>query len=351
MKFKKIAGFLLAAVLVLSMAGCTFAAPQTVMTIDGMEIPAGIYLMIQYQAYLNAAQQMQQLSGSTADVLSGDIEGQKGSAWIHDETMKNLRRYVYTEKAFSEKGLAFTDEEQAGMDTQVDQIWAYNEAILTANGVGRESYRRVYESGQKYNKLLEVFREDPANIVPDDEAKAYMDETYVRVQVLSLPLTGSDYKALPEDKAQQVRDRANEVDAALKSGKTLDEVGEEALKDAFEICEREYSEDLLPTYMNKMFLSHETASYPEEFLDALFKAQIGDSEIDESSGIPMVYQKIANYESDEDFVENWRSAVMDDITGAAFTEDVEAAVAAYTVNENGSAVRTYSPSKIKTTVS
>ncbi len=348
MKFKKIISFALAAVLVLSMAGCKFSSPQNVMTIDGTEIPAGLYLVVQYQAYLNA---MQQLEDSKANVLTSEIEGQKGSEWIHAKTLEDLKRYVYTEKQFAEKGLSFTEEEQNTMDTQVDQIWAYNEAVFTANGVGKESYRKSYESGQKYSKLLEAYGEDPANEVSDDDAKAYMNETYIRVQVLSLPLTGSDYDALPDDKAQLVRDRANEVDEALKSGKTLDEVGEDALKDVFEICEREYSENLLTNYMVKMFLSRQTESYPEEFLTAMFDAEVGDSRIDESSGIPMVYQKIENYESDEDFTENWREAVLDDIHGLAFTEEVEAAVAAYTVNENGSAVNTYSPSKIKTTVS
>lgn len=318
------------------------------MTIDGTDIPAGVYLLMQYQAYLSAAQELENASDN---VLTSEIEGQKGSDWIHAETLENLKQYVYTDKKFAEKGLSFTEEEQNSMNTQVDQIWSYNEAVLTANGVGKESYRKAYENDQKYSKLREAYGDDPVNAVSDEDAKAYMDETYVRVHVLSLPMAGSDYSALPDDKAQLVRDRANEVNEALKSGKTLDEVGEDAVKDAFEICEREYTENLLNNYMTKMFLSHETAGYDQEFLDGMFDANVGDSEIDESSGVPMVYQKIPNYESDEDFAENWREAVLGDIHGIAFTEEVEAAVAAYTVNENASAVNTYSPSKIKTTVS
>ncbi len=35
--------------------------------------------------------------------------------------------------------------EQASIDSQLDTIWANNEALLAANGIGRENYRRFYE--------------------------------------------------------------------------------------------------------------------------------------------------------------------------------------------------------------
>lgn len=348
MRAKKFICLALAAALTLCMAACSFSSPQTAMTIEGMEIPAGLYLIAQYEAYLRA---VSQLSDKSADVLTAEIEEKKGADWIHDYTLDTLKRYVYTEKTFDEQGLSFTDEERSAMDTESAQVFSYNEAIFTANGIGEESYRKLYENSKKYEKLLTAYQEDPANSIPDDEAKAYMDETYVRVQVLSLPVTGSDYKALPEDKADLVRQKAQAVNEELKGGKTLDDVAQAALEEVFGICEREWADTLLSNYLVKMFLSRESTGYTEEFLTAFFNAKIGDSEIDESSGLPMIYQKIANYTDDADFAENWREPVTEEIASQAFVDMVDGLIEAYSVQENGSAMRAYNPSKIRTTVS
>ena len=54
MKLKKFTGLLLCAALALSMAACKFTTPAVVMTVEGEDIPAGLYLMYQYQAYSSA---------------------------------------------------------------------------------------------------------------------------------------------------------------------------------------------------------------------------------------------------------------------------------------------------------
>ena len=46
MKLKKFTGLLLCAALALSMAACKFTTPAVVMTVEGEDIPAGLYLML-----------------------------------------------------------------------------------------------------------------------------------------------------------------------------------------------------------------------------------------------------------------------------------------------------------------
>ena len=50
MKLKKFTGLLLCAALALSMATCKFTTPAVVMTVEGEDIPAGLYLMRKKQA-------------------------------------------------------------------------------------------------------------------------------------------------------------------------------------------------------------------------------------------------------------------------------------------------------------
>ena len=181
MKLKKFTGLLLCAALALSMVACKFTTPAVVMTVEGEDIPAGLYLMYQYQAYSSAKSKLEDKS---AKVLKSEIEGVKAEEWIHNETVASAKRYVWVEKAFAEAGLTFTEEEQASIDSQLDTIWANNEALLAANGIGRENYRRFYECEAKYEKLLAEYQDGESDKITDAEAKKYMDETYSRIQTL-----------------------------------------------------------------------------------------------------------------------------------------------------------------------
>ena len=347
MKLKKFTGLLLCAALALSMAACKFTTPAVVMTVEGEDIPAGLYLMYQYQAYSSAKSKLEDKS---AKVLKSEIEGVKAEEWIHNETVASAKRYVWVEKAFAEAGLTFTEEEQASIDSQLDAIWANNEALLAANGIGRENYRRFYECEAKYEKLLAEYQDGESDKITDAEAKKYMDETYSRIQTLVLPTTDADSAALPDEKLEELNALAAQLADDLNAGGSMDELGPETLEKAFEICDREYAEDTASSYMSKSFLTAESTSYSEEFVQGVVAAEVGAAGVYDGYSVPMIYQKIANYEDNDDFTANYKTTILSEITSAAFSDKVEEETAAYAVTEDASAVKTYSPSKIRESV-
>ena len=347
MKLKKFTGLLLCAALALSMAACKFTTPAVVMTVEGEDIPAGLYLMYQYQAYSSAKSKLEDKS---AKVLKSEIEGVKAEEWIHNETVASAKRYVWVEKAFAEAGLTFTEEEQASIDSQLDAIWANNEALLAANGIGRENYRRFYECEAKYEKLLAEYQDGESDKITDAEAKKYMDETYSRIQTLVLPTTDADSAALPDEKLEELNALAAQLADDLNAGGSMDELGPETLEKAFEICGREDAEDTASSYMSKSFLTAESTSYSEEFVQGVVAAEVGAAGVYDGYSVPMIYQKIANYEDNDDFTANYKTTILSEITSAAFSDKVEEETAAYAVTEDASAVKTYSPSKIRESV-
>ena len=347
MKLKKFTGLLLCAALALSMAACKFTTPAVVMTVEGEDIPAGLYLMYQYQAYSSAKSKLEDKS---AKVLKSEIEGVKAEEWIHNETVASAKRYVWVEKAFAEAGLTFTEEEQASIDSQLDAIWANNEALLAANGIGRENYRRFYECEAKYEKLLAEYQDGESDKITDAEAKKYMDETYSRIQTLVLPTTDADSAALPDEKLEELNALAAQLADDLNAGGSMDELGPETLEKAFEICGREYAEDTASSNMSKSFLTAESTSYSEEFVQGVVAAEVGAAGVYDGYSVPMIYQKIANYEDNDDFTANYKTTILSEITSAAFSDKVEEETAAYAVTEDASAVKTYSPSKIRESV-
>lgn len=347
MKLKKFTGLLLCAALALSMAACKFTTPAVVMTVEGEDIPAGLYLMYQYQAYSSAKSKLEDKS---AKVLKSEIEGVKAEEWIHNETVASAKRYVWVEKAFAEAGLTFTEEEQASIDSQLDTIWANNEALLAANGIGRENYRRFYECEAKYEKLLAEYQDGESDKITDAEAKKYMDETYSRIQTLVLPTTDADSAALPDEKLEELNALAAQLADDLNAGGSMNELGPETLEKAFEICGRKYAEDTASSYMSKSFLTAESTSYSEEFVQGVVAAEVGAAGVYDGYSVPMIYQKIANYEDNDDFTANYKTTILSEITSAAFSDKVEEETAAYAVTEDASAVKTYSPSKIRESV-
>ena len=314
------------------MAACKFTTPAVVMTVEGEDIPAGLYLMYQYQAYSGAKSKLEDKS---AKVLKSEIEGVKAEEWIHNETVASAKRYVWVEKAFAEAGLTFTEEEQASIDSQLDTIWANNEALLAANGIGRENYRRFYECEAKYEKLLAEYQDGESDKITDAEAKKYMDETYSRIQTLVLPTTDADSAALPDEKLEELNALAAQLADDLNAGGSMDELG---------------PEDTASSYMSKSFLTAESTSYSEEFVQGVVAAEVGAAGVYDGYSVPMIYQKIANYEDNDDFTANYKTTILSEITSAAFSDKVEEETAAYAVTEDASAVKTYSPSKIRESV-
>lgn len=352
-KMKRWIAFALCAVLALSLAGCKFSAPASVMTVEGEEIPAGLYLMYQYQAYSSARSRRED---TKVPVLKSSIDGVKAADWIHTETVSSLKRCLWTERAFEEAGLSFTQEELDGFEQRIESIWSYSGALLEENGVGRESYRRMYLSEEKYSRLLEAYRDSPDGQVTDAEAKDYMNKTYSRIRRLILPATDAGSAPLAADKQAELDALAADLAERLNAGGSLDDLAEETLKQAYEICGREYTEDALSSDLGAFFLSEETTGFEDDFVPSVMAAALGDAGVyqnntsNEDVSQPVVYQKIANYEDDDDFAENYLEILQNEITSVAFSDRMKAETEAYSAAEDGFAVWMYRPSNIKESV-
>lgn len=353
MKMKRWIAFVLCAVLAFSLTACKFSTPATVMTVDGKDISAGLYLMYQYQAYSSARSQRED---TKVAVLKTSIDGVKASDWIHAETVEDIRQYIWVEQAFEAAGLSFTQEELDAAEQWLDTIWSYNGELMEENGIGRQSYRMAYLSSEKYAKLLEAYREGPDGQITEAAAKQYMQETYSRIRRLILPATDADSAALTPEKQAELNALAGQVVERLNAGEKLDEIAEEVLKQAYAICGREYTEDSLTSDLGAFFISEETTGFEEDFVPAVMAASVGDAGVyqDNAAGAgvsqPVIYQKIANYEDNNDFTENYYEILQSEITNAAFSEKMKAEFDAYAVQEDGFAVWSYRPSNIKESV-
>lgn len=344
MKMKKIIGILLCAVLAFSMTACTFSAPSVVMTVEGEEIPAGLYLMYQYQAYTQAEAKVDDPSVET---LKNTIDGVSAKDWIHEQTVENIKRGIWTEKAFAEKNGEMTAEENAAAEKQIAQIWEVNGETFTENGIGLENYTRFFKTNMMYERMMYDDLFANASTVSVEEGKKYMNENYTRMQMLLLPIGNDEGVVLEGEKLEEVKTLAEDLAKKLNEGGDFDTLGEETLKKACEISGRTYNEELLKAFLSKGFVSEGSKEYPEEVIEKTLAAKEGEASVYYNSNVPMVYQRIANFADDAEYEKEFKTSIEAEIVTGRFDDAVKADIEAYEVTEDSSAVKTYSPSKIK----
>lgn len=345
MKLKRLFCAAASAVLCLSLAGCVISAPQTVLTVDGEAVPAGLYLSYQYSAYTEAVSKL----SSNEELEDATIEDVPAGEWVHTRTIELIRRHVYVERAFEAQGLSIPEDEAASAQSTADQYYEANEELIAANGIGKESYRTFYMNQVKYSALLEAYLEEHRSGVQLDEAKEYMDSTYAHIYQLTLPSTDTSYQLLDEDAAAALMDAANEaIDRMEAEGVTLDEVADEVLEEVLPLSGREYTDSSVSEYLSERYVSEDSTLYGKDFSLAMLDAAVGSCGLYTASTSPVLYEKLPNYETDEQFEDEHFAAIADEINAAAFEEEVTQQAGALSLEEDAAAVRTYSVHNIKT---
>lgn len=337
---KTLALTLCAALLGTALTGCNFSTPKTVLTVDGTEISAGLYLMEQMQAYSDASAK----ATDTADVLKSEIEGVSATEWIHNKTVAGVQRYCYLTKMFDDAGLSFTEEEQATHNTQIDKNYEANSAMLSKNGIGKDSYRAYYLAEAKYQQLFTAYNEK--NKVSAKDGMAYMDAHYSHVKTLILPTTDAAGKAVDDATLAKIKAEGDTLQKALADKGDFDKLAEETLKKVLTLCGQEYAAEKLTQYYSTAFVSPDGATnYPPEFVALVMGAKAEEAGMYEYYGAPLIYQKIANYKDEADF-ENYKSAIDGAINNEKFDAEILAGAEKLAVAEDAAAVKTYSPKKI-----
>lgn len=336
----------------LALSGCRIATPSTALTVDGVEIPAGLYLAFQLQAYTEAQSKLTSSASAdaSASVLTAEIEGVSGADWIHKRTVDQARNYVYLLRAYQDGGFSLTEEEQATIQDTVDSSWDSNSAYCEANGIGYDTYSEYYMNGVRYQTLYDKYNEEHADAVSDADAKAYMNETYSHVTAVTLPVTKADGTTVEDADLETIKGYAEDLkDALAKGDKTMEELLPDTLKKVFALEGRDYTDDALSSYLVDTYVRAESTTFPTDLIAEMMAAKAGDAGLYMLSSKPVVYVKTANYEDDTEFAQ-YRDTMVSAITQSEFDDEMNKACEAYEVQENASAIRSYAPKKIVNSV-
>lgn len=365
----------MALAMLLCVSGCTISTPATVGSIGGVEIPAGIYLLAQYNAYQTVSGLADLATGETADdvkaVLKAECTGTigdeevttDGADYLQRLTMRDLQRYAAVEAKFAELGATLEDAATAEAADTAASKWESDGDVYKANGISQATLEQYELNSAKADACLElIYGDNGQSPVTDQEYIDYLNNECRYVDVVQLPLFDSaSYAFADEDQSNQIKALAEDCAATLNGWAAVEqgrserftsmyEAAEQYVPQAMEILGATPESGMGAYYVGSQLLTPDTlSSYGTALTDALDAAGKGvwtTVDLGMSIGVmcdidPLVADDLQSYKDNYDLLNLLKGDELQDqfyADGAAMEQNLDA-----------SAMKTYAASKIKTT--
>lgn len=244
LNIKKIAALGCAAAMVSSLTACgektTWGA-----VIDGVQIPAGVFIYYLDTANYEAQQKLNEQTDTSADLspegaaaqssetvtlplYSSQIDGVDSKQWIYDRATELMQEYAAVEAKFDEYGLTLSDDDKQSAQVYLDQIWDYAGDYYTSMGVSENSYKSIFLNSSKKQKLFEtIYSEGGERAVSDDEIKTYLDENYALINYIDVELKDGEGNLLKSDGKAERMEMLNSYIERYNNGEDFDELNAE----------------------------------------------------------------------------------------------------------------------------
>ena len=233
----------MAAAMLLALGGCAMSTPANVGSIGGVEIPAGVYLLAQYNSYNTASGLAKLATGETASDVkavlkaecTGTINGEEvttdGADYVSQLTTRAIEYYAAVEKEFDELGSTLDDAATAEAANSADSLWSSNGDLYTANGISKSTVETYLLNAQKAKAILNLtYGADGTTPVTETEYTDYVNNECYYVETVQFPLVNySSYSLATDDQKAQIGTIAAQCQAELNEQATAETASNSAL--------------------------------------------------------------------------------------------------------------------------
>ncbi len=229
--FKKIIAGTAALAMMGSMAACGSNTAYA-MTIDGVQVKAGVYIYYSYLAYNEAvstiAEQDPELDTTDDELLKEQvIDGMETLEWIQDKAKTYCQEHVAVNKDFDAAGLTLSEETISEIDSSMESFWAENEEAFESNGISEASIREIMEYTYKASDLfLHYYDIDGVEGVTEEEVYDFYVDNNARVQYVRFDLVDGSGAALDDNGKADMEKMVEDYLAAVEKLDEEDEIGE-----------------------------------------------------------------------------------------------------------------------------
>lgn len=208
----KLFSLAMAVSMVLALAGCAMSTPSTIGSIGGVDIPAGIYLLAQYNSYNTASGLAKLATGETASdvkavlkaTCTGTINGEEvtapGSEYVAQLTTRAIEYYAAVEKQFAAQNGVLDDAATAEAAKTADSLWGTNGDLYTANGISKATVETYLLNAQKAKVLLKMtYGPEGTTPVTKAEYTDYVNNDCYYIEAVQFPLVNYSSYAMADD--------------------------------------------------------------------------------------------------------------------------------------------------------
>lgn len=209
---QKFISLALAVMLLLGVTGCAMSTPASVGSIGGVDIPAGIYLLAQYNSYNTASGLAKLATGETASdvkavlkaTCTGTINGEEvtatGSEYVAQLTTRAIEYYAAVEKQFAAQNGVLDDAATAEAAKTADSLWGTNGDLYTANGISKATVETYLLNAQKAKVLLKMtYGPEGTTPVTEAEYTDYVNNDCYYIEAVQFPLVNYSSYAMADD--------------------------------------------------------------------------------------------------------------------------------------------------------
>ena len=233
----------MAAAMLLALGGCAMSTPANVGSIGGVEIPAGVYLLAQYNSYNTASGLAKLATGETASdvkavlkaectgIINGEEVTTDGADYVSQLTTRAIEYYAAVEKEFDELGGTLDDAATAEAANSADSLWSSNGDLYTANGISKSTVETYLLNAQKAKTILNLtYGADGTTPVTEAEYTDYVNNECYYVETVQFPLVNySSYSLATDDQKAQIGAIAAQCQAELNEQATAETASNSAL--------------------------------------------------------------------------------------------------------------------------
>ena len=166
---KKLIALVCALALAVGLVGCSLSTPDSVGTIGEVDIPSGLYLLAQFDAYQTAADLASDDQDATkvssflkATITVDDATGETAvvSDYVAQKTLETLQTLAAVDARFTELGGELTEEQKSAADSYAQQLI---EKFDVRSGQGPITVVRSMSGGNQQKAIIarELDRDKP----------------------------------------------------------------------------------------------------------------------------------------------------------------------------------------------
>lgn len=351
---KKIAALLLAAVLVLAMAGCNSDPAVDPATAEEVwaaklgeeELPGGLYNMYLMAGYMEADATI----GQSDNLLKEKIDGVSAEEYIKNYADEAVRGILSVRAKFNELNLELTENEKIFAEYYAQYYYNYNNDYYVANGVKLENLVYMLESEYMIEAVFNaIYGEGGEREYPVEELRNKFENDYTRSLYIMFEKFDDEGNTLDEAGVAELRKSAEGYLARAEAGEDMIDLDIEYYNASLAEGEEPYVRSEADGEQAEQYVVKENSGYPDIYVETVFAMADNEIRMCEDDNYIFIIKRLPITETPENTRTSYLEAVLSGEKSEEFSALLEEWAAQAEPEYNEEALKIYRPEMIRAT--